>query len=150
MLLSASAFKQVDTDFLELATRKVLTDGTTVLCALLRGTTLDVANCGDTRAVLGRKPAAPHARFSGNSGRSMRERELEAHRLSVDHKPDLPKEAERVRASGGFVRSINGCWRVTGPPGTSTMLAISRAFGNRELKRATVMTSDCLPHSDDV
>ena len=108
----------------------MLTDGTTVLCALLRGTTLDVANCGDTRAVLGRKPAAPHARFSGLSGRSMRERELEAHRLSVDHKPDLPKEAERVRASGGFVRSINGCWRVTGPPGTSTMLAISRAFGD--------------------
>ena len=34
---------------------------------------------------------------------------------------------------------------------TSTMLAISRAFGNRELKRASVMTSDCLPpHSDDV
>ena len=130
------AFRQVDDAFMEKATSRSLTDGSTVLCVTLRGATLDVANCGDTRAVIGRRaPALP--RVGAAAGRSMRERELEALRLSVDHKPDLPEEAERVRASGGSVRSINGCWRVAGPPGTSTLLAISRAFGDRELKRCT-------------
>jgi len=134
-----TAFRQVDDDFLAMAGRKAHTDGTTVLSALLRGCILDVANCGDTRAVLGRKPP-PHPRFGAAASRSMREREsLEAHRLSVDHKPDLPDETERVRAAGGQVRSINGCWRVTGPPGTSTLLAISRAFGDRELKQCTAI-----------
>ena len=32
---------------------------------------------------------------------------------------------------------MSGCWRVAGPPGTSTMLAVSRAIGDRDLKDAT-------------
>ena len=72
----------------------------------------------------------------------MRERELtlESLRLSVDHKPNLPGETERVISGGGQVRNVNSCWRVTGPPGTATMLAVSRALGNRDLKDAAKTT----------
>ena len=134
----ATAFASVDRDFLHAARANSYGDGTTVLCALLRGFTLDIANVGDTRAVLGRKSEA-HPRFSAlPSGRVMRERDLEAVRLSVDHKPNLAEEAERVAAAGGQVRNISGCWRVAGPPGCSTLLAVSRAIGDRDLKDAAV------------
>ena len=131
-----TAFASVDRDFLTAARANMYGDGTTVLCALLRGYTLDIANVGDTRAVLGRKCEA-HSRFSAPSnGRVMRERDLEAVRLSVDHKPNLAEEAERVAAAGGQVRNISGCWRVAGPPGCTTLLAVSRALGDRDLKDA--------------
>ena len=54
-------------------------------------------------------------------------------RLSVDHKPNLPEEAARVRAMGGDVRCVQGCWRVM-RPGAATMLAVSRALGDSVLK----------------
>jgi len=76
----------------------------------------------------------------------MRERDLEARRLSVDHKPNETEEAERVKARGGQVRNLNGCWRVAGPQGTNTLLAISRAFGDRELKTCTAQPLvSCVP-----
>jgi serine/threonine protein phosphatase PrpC len=143
-----SAFKRVDLDFLDIARAKTYGDGTTVLCALLRGRTLDIANVGDTRAVLGRKPDAP-PRFVGSASarRTLRERDLDAVRLSVDHKPNLPDETERVQAAGGFVKKISGCWRVAGPPGASTLLAVSRALGNVDLKDAgiTAPLVSCTP-----
>ena len=150
-----SAFASIDDDFLDVARQKTYGDGATILCALLRGRTLDVANLGDTRAVLGRRPDA-HARFAAaapagsgggggggapGSGRSMRQRDvpLDALRLSVDHKPNLPLEAERVSSAGGTVKNVSGCWRVAGPSGCSTMLAVSRALGDRDLKDAAAM-----------
>ena len=54
-------------------------------------------------------------------------------RLSVDHKPNLPEEAARVRVAGGDVRCVQGCWRVM-RPGVATMLAVSRALGDCVLK----------------
>ena len=94
----------------------LLRAGARLVCALLRGYTLDIANAGDTRAVLGCKPPA-HPRFAqgASSGRTLRERDLDAVRLSVDHKPNLTDEIERVQAAGGSVKNISGCWRVAGP-----------------------------------
>ena len=46
-------------------------------------------------------------------------------------------ETERVQEAGGQVKNMSGCWRVAGPPGTSSMLAVSRAIGDRDLKDAT-------------
>jgi len=129
------AFLACDAAFLDSIRAERRSDGATALCALLCGTTLALANVGDTRGVLGRRPAASQPRARGAS---MRARELEAVRISVDHKPNLPKESARVRASGGTVRNLRGVWRVCSAGAYSrtckTTLAISRAFGNLELK----------------
>ena len=66
----------------------------------------------------------------------MRERDPEAVRLSIDHKPNDPDETQRVQSHGGMVRRVNGCWRVVSPH-AQTMLAVSRAIGDRDLKDST-------------
>jgi serine/threonine protein phosphatase PrpC len=78
--------------------------GTTAVVAVIDGTTLTVANVGDSRAVLFR------------DGKAIR--------LSVDHKPDLPEETQYVQAKGGFVKE----GRVNG------MLAVSRQLGDGFLR----------------
>ena len=47
--------------------------------------------------------------------------------MSIDHKPNIPREKERIEKSGGFIEK-RGVWRVQGH------LAISRSFGDKELK----------------
>jgi serine/threonine protein phosphatase PrpC/serine/threonine protein kinase len=47
--------------------------------------------------------------------------------MSSDHKPNVPEEQSRIEANGGFVEK-RGVWRVQG------QLAISRSFGDKELK----------------
>ena len=79
--------------------------GCTACCALLVGSTLYVANAGDSRAVLCRGGAAVD--------------------LSVDHKPGLEGEKARILAAGGFVAD----GRVKGS------LALSRALGDFEFKQ---------------
>ncbi len=65
-----------------------MTSGTTCVCCYLRGRTLYVANCGDSRAVMG-------VFVNG---------EVKARNLSRDHKPDDEEEAKRITEWGGFVR----------------------------------------------
>ena len=74
--------------------------GTTAVIAVVEGTTLTMANVGDTRCVLCR------------DGKAVR--------ISVDHKPDLPEETTYIQSKGGFVKD----GRVGG------MLAVSRALGD--------------------
>jgi len=83
--------------------------GSTALVALILDNILYVANIGDTRAVLGSKG-------------------LNATRLSVDHKPSLQSEKERICQIGGSVQMLGGVWRVNG------VLAVSRSFGDYFLK----------------
>ena len=66
-----------------------MTSGCTCVCAYVNGSTLYVANCGDSRAVMARGDA-------GYKG-------LKASNLSRDHKPDDPDEAERIIEWGGFI-----------------------------------------------
>lgn len=47
--------------------------------------------------------------------------------LSDDHKPNRSDERQRIEDAGGFVIRI-GTWRVGG------ILAVSRAFGDKQLK----------------
>ena len=84
-------------------------DGTTAVCALGLGSTLVIGNLGDSRMVLCRR-----------SG--------EAKRLTTDHKPE--DEAERIVAAGGFLQVVGGVARLEGD------LSVSRAFGDREYKKA--------------
>lgn len=86
--------------------------GSTAVCALIVSPVasdrhmLFVANVGDSRAVLGKYVAGD---------------QVEAHRLSIDHKPLCPEEEERIRRAGGYVTD-NG--RVNGN------LAVARSLGD--------------------
>ncbi|KAE9529252.1 hypothetical protein AGLY_011928 [Aphis glycines] len=82
--------------------------GSTALIVLVEGTTLFVANVGDSRGVMCDK--------KGN-----------AIPLSFDHKPQQMREKKRIAEAGGFI-SFNGVWRVAG------VLATSRALGDYPLK----------------
>jgi serine/threonine protein phosphatase PrpC len=75
-----------------------------------------VANAGDSRAVL--------AKLVNN--------ELTAIDLSIDHKPDLDDERNRIEECGGYV-DMN---RVNG------VLALSRAIGDHEYKITKSKNSD--------
>ena len=67
--------------------------GATCVLATLCGGRLSVSNCGDSRAVLGRR----------NPNGS-----ITAHALTQDHKPDKPEERKRILACGGHL----GCRQV--------------------------------------
>ena len=89
----------------ESAGRASISGGTTALVCVAWQGKLHLAYCGDSRAVLGSagKPAT---------------------RLTTDHTPSLPSEAERIIALGGFISR----GRVHG------ILAVSRALGDLELQ----------------
>jgi serine/threonine protein phosphatase PrpC len=55
--------------------------------------------------------------------------------MSVDHKPNSREERSRIEDAGGVVVWA-GTWRVGG------VLAVSRAFGDRPLKRYVIPTPD--------
>lgn len=86
--------------------------GCTAVAAIIHGTQVVVANTGDSRCVLSRKG--------------------EAQPLTLDHKPVLVDEAERIVKAGGFVRDnrVNGA------------LNVSRTIGDLDFKRNTD-----LPHT---
>lgn len=85
--------------------------GTTAVVVVVGSCHIVVGNCGDSRAVLSR---------GGN-----------AIPLSKDHKPEREDETSRIEAAGGRVIYWDG-YRVGG------LLALSRAIGDRYLKRYVV------------
>lgn len=112
-----AAYREVDKQI----TRRGVDGGTTVATAYLQRSGddywLHTANVGDSRIVLVR------------GKRSLR--------LTIDHKPTLLSEAERIRALGGYVSYSN---RVNG------ILAVSRAFGNQWIKQYVT----CEPHCSNI
>ena len=97
-----TTFEQTDEAFLNESERPQA--GSTATTVLVAGKYMFVSNVGDSRTVLSR------------AGK--------AERLSNDHKPSRPDEAQRIRDTGGFV--IHG--RIMGE------LAVSRAFGDAPFK----------------
>lgn len=100
--------------------------GTTSNILYFRKNQLWVACSGDSRAVLGR--------YESNGGQL--KREMVAHDLSRDHKPDLPEEQKRIERRGGVVSKAgprglppSRVW-VNGRVG----LAMSRSIGDGEAK----------------
>lgn len=83
---------------------KVIQGGTTALVVVINNDVIHLASAGDSRAVL--------VRANGEC------------RLTTDHSPSLPAEAERIESLGGLV--LRG--RVHG------ILAVSRAMGDPELQ----------------
>ncbi|KAK1440433.1 hypothetical protein QVD17_06260 [Tagetes erecta] len=96
--------------------------GTTALTAIRQGDHLVVANVGDSRAVLA---------TASDDGC------LVAVQLTVDFKPNLPQEAERIIECNGRVFCLEdepGVHRVWLPHEESPGLAMSRAFGDYCIK----------------
>ncbi|KAG6974930.1 hypothetical protein JG688_00002839 [Phytophthora aleatoria] len=129
--LLVDAFATVDAEILQRTVILNKRDGSTVLLGLLVGGKLLVANLGDSRAVLAQADEA--------SDDEEEEDVPSAVRLSVDHKPDLTEETERVEDAGGKV-IFSGCWRVAHDQ-IPLRLAISRSLGDHPLK--TNMPASC-------
>ncbi|CAK9875829.1 unnamed protein product [Sphagnum jensenii] len=110
-LAIAEAYKQTDQDYLRAENGNQRDAGSTASTAVLVGERLLVANVGDSRAVICRDGTAVP--------------------LSSDHKPNRTDERQRIEDAGGVVMWV-GTWRVGG------VLAVSRAFGDRLLKRYVV------------
>ncbi|XP_067113315.1 protein phosphatase 1D-like [Osmerus mordax] len=107
------------------------TSGTTASVVVIRGRQMYVAHVGDSAVVIGEKenPKMP----------------MEALEVTQDHKPELPKERERIERLGGSVVKKSGVNRVVwkrprlthnGPVRRSTVidqipfLAVARALGD--------------------
>lgn len=91
---------RIDTEF----------SGTTLTMAVIRDGKLLCANIGDSRAVV--------ARFSSNEVNEEGEPDpcYIAEAFTVDHKPDLPEERQRIIDAGGRVFSVEYDDGVDGPP----------------------------------
>ena len=96
----------------DFAEHKATGMGCTAVAAMVRNGEVTVANTGDSRCVISRNGVAEP--------------------LTLDHKPVLLEEAERIMNAGGFVRDnrVNGA------------LNVSRTLGDLDFKR-----NDKLPHT---
>ncbi|PAN29665.1 hypothetical protein PAHAL_5G242700 [Panicum hallii] len=110
-VFDGETYKKTDADFLDAVAEGNIQVGSTASTAVLVGNHLYVANVGDSRAVISK------------AGKAIA--------LSDDHKPNRSDEQKRIEDAGGIV-TWSGTWRVGG------ILAMSRAFGNRLLKRFVV------------
>ncbi|KAG1678586.1 hypothetical protein FOA52_012593 [Chlamydomonas sp. UWO 241] len=90
-------------------------DGSTGVAVVVHGNRMVVANVGDSRGVLCR------------GGQTIA--------LTIDHKPNNKDERDRIENAGGVVIWA-GVWRVGG------VLAVSRAFGDKPLKKFVI----AVPH----
>ncbi|KAG6389586.1 hypothetical protein SASPL_151057 [Salvia splendens] len=115
LLHLADAYSHTDSEFLKSENNQNKDAGSTASTAILVGDRLLVANVGDSRAVICRGG--------------------DAFAVSRDHKPDQTDERQRIEDAGGFVMWA-GTWRVGG------VLAVSRAFGDRQLKQYVVADPD--------
>lgn len=103
--------------------------GTTAVTLMRRGDELYIANCGDSRCVMGREEGSA----------------IKAVALSKDHKPDSHSERERIARAGGFVEptmignTFQGPSRVWRRRQVDGGLAISRSIGDTALESSGVV-----------
>ncbi|KAG8070673.1 hypothetical protein GUJ93_ZPchr0006g41953 [Zizania palustris] len=97
-------------------------DGTTAVAVLKQGQNLIIGNLGDSRAILGTRD---------------KDNKLMAVQLTVDLKPNIPSEAQRIRQRRGRIFALPEepeVHRVWLPKYNSPGLAMARAFGDFCLK----------------
>ena len=87
-----TAFLALNQDLVRKTNIDTSFSGSTAVTLLVRGSFLLCANVGDSRVILGKKTTVG----------------WRAVPLSADHKPDLPKEKERILACGGRVEPFIG------------------------------------------
>ncbi|KAL5769668.1 hypothetical protein ACOSP7_013822 [Xanthoceras sorbifolium] len=116
------AFKSMDRELRMHAHIDCFCSGTTAVTLIKQGPNLVIGNVGDSRAILGTRD---------------RDDSLLAIQLTVDLKPNLPAEAERIRKCRGRVFALHDepeVARVWLPNNDSPGLAMARAFGDFCLK----------------
>ncbi|CAI9760342.1 unnamed protein product [Fraxinus pennsylvanica] len=116
------AFKLMDKELKLHPTIDCFCSGTTAVTLIMQGQDLIIGNIGDSRAVLA-------TRDEDNS--------LMAVQLTVDLKPNLPREAARIQKCKGRVFALQDepeVARVWLPNSNSPGLAMARAFGDFCLK----------------
>lgn len=116
------AFKLMDRELRMHTNIDCFCSGTTAVTLVKQGQDLVIGNVGDSRAVLG-------TRYKDDY--------LTAFQLTVDLKPNLPAEAERIRKCRGRVFALHDepeVARVWLPNNDSPGLAMARAFGDFCLK----------------
>ncbi|RDY14029.1 putative protein phosphatase 2C 75 [Mucuna pruriens] len=117
-----SAFKVMDKEVKLQHNLDCSCSGTTAVVIIKQGQGLVIANLGDSRAILG----------------TISDDKLISIQLTTDLKPDLPREAERIRRCNGCVYAlkeepeIQRVWMDNNE--NSHGLAMSRAFGDFMLK----------------
>eukprot|EP00249_Psilotum_nudum_P015516 c25370_g1_i1 orf=324-1661(-) len=113
-----TAYKLMDEELLLKAKVDCFYSGTTAVSLVKQGLNVIIGNIGDSRAVLGTKSD---------------DDTIVAVQLTVDLKPNLPEEAERIRECNGRVFALHnepGVHRVWLPDHNSPGLAMTRAFGD--------------------
>ncbi|XP_019160793.1 PREDICTED: probable protein phosphatase 2C 33 [Ipomoea nil] len=117
-----NAFKVMDRELRSVTNIDCFCSGTTAVTLVKQGRELVIGNVGDSRAVLGTRDKDDY---------------ITAVQLTVDLKPNLPVEAERIRKCKGRVFALRdepGVARVWLPNTDSPGLAMARAFGDFCLK----------------
>ncbi|KAJ0091697.1 hypothetical protein Patl1_13264 [Pistacia atlantica] len=117
-----NAFKLMDKELKHNQYLDCFCSGTTAVTLVMQGRHLVIGNVGDSRAVLS-------TRDKDNSRIAVQ--------LTVDQKPNLPKEAKRIRLCKGRVFALPNepeVSRVWLPNSDSPGLAMARAFGDFCLK----------------
>ncbi|KAF5726399.1 phosphatase 2C family protein [Tripterygium wilfordii] len=122
------AYKAMDKELRSHPNLDCFCSGSTAVTLVKQGSNLFMGNIGDSRAVLGSK----------DSNDSM-----VATQLTVDLKPDLPREAERIKRCKGRVFALQDepeVPRVWLPFDDAPGLAMARAFGDFCLKEYGVIS----------
>lgn len=123
-----SAYKLMDRELLVDDQVDCICSGTTAVTLVKQGNDLIIGNVGDSRAVL---------------GTTTEDHSLLALQLTVDLKPDLPKEAERISRFKGRVFALRdepSVKRVWLPHQNTPGLAMARALGDYCLKNFGVIS----------
>ncbi|KAL2940212.1 putative protein phosphatase 2C 12 [Bienertia sinuspersici] len=134
-----SAFKAMDKEIKLLETVDCSFSGTTAVAVIKQGQDLVIANLGDSRAVLG--TLTGKGKGNGNG--------VEAIQLTVDQKPDVAGETERIKKANGRVfahESQLHIQRVWLPDEDSPGLAMSRAFGDFDVKDYGIIATPEVTH----
>ncbi|MCO5566350.1 hypothetical protein L7F22_020027 [Adiantum nelumboides] len=122
------AHKQMDRDLLLHDEFDCVSSGTTAVTFVKQGNDLYIGNVGDSRAVL---------------GMTADDNSMMALQLTIDLKPNLPKEAERIRRFRGRVFALRNeptVKRVWLPNVNTPGLAMARSFGDYCLKNFGVIS----------
>ncbi|KAG8386890.1 hypothetical protein BUALT_Bualt03G0195900 [Buddleja alternifolia] len=122
------SYKSMDKELRSNPNLDCFCSGSTAVTLIKQGSNLFMGNVGDSRAVMG----------SIDSNKS-----LVAIQLTVDLKPDLPREAERIKRCKGRVFALQDepeVQRVWLPHDDAPGLAMARAFGDFCLKEYGVIS----------